>query len=382
MKITIVAESYPSKGDPSFPFVQQLAYALSNEGNEVFIIAPQSITKALIRRLPIKPLLSEDISPECNTVHIVRPTYLTFSNTRNILLCRFSDRLMKNAIKKAIKIIGNIDVLYCYFWHIGLITSCVSGDIPLFVQASECEITVRPYMVTEKALKKIKGVVCASGKNLNESIEAGLTNESNCQVIVNGYRPDQFYPMDRLNLRRALGFPEYKFIIAFVGGFIERKGVRELSEAINRFDDVYSIFIGRGDCVPSCKNILFQGSVEHEDIVKYLNCADIFVLPTKAEGCCNAIIEALACGLPVVSSNKSFNDEILDDSCSIRVDETDSNQISEAISLLKNDIALRENMSLNAISKSNQLRVDLRGQKVASFIDKQVKIGDKENHYL
>ena len=78
MKITIVAESYPSKGDPSFPFVQQLAYALSNEGNEVFIIAPQSITKALIRRLPIKPLLSEDISPECNTVHIVRPTYLTF----------------------------------------------------------------------------------------------------------------------------------------------------------------------------------------------------------------------------------------------------------------------------------------------------------------
>jgi glycosyltransferase involved in cell wall biosynthesis len=382
MKITIVAESYPSNGDPSFPFVQQLAYALSKEGHQLSVIAPQSVTKAIIRRLPIKPIYSEDISPENNCIQIYRPRYLTFSNTKNKLLLRLSDSLLKKAILKGIKLIGTIDVIYCYFWHIGLITTKISGNIPLFVQASECEITVKPYMITEESLNKVKGVVCGSGKNLNESIDAGLTDESKCKVIVNGYRPDQFYPIDRIEQRRSLGFPEDKFIIAFVGGFIERKGVRELSEAIDRFDDVYSIFIGRGDCVPSCRNILFQGSVDHEAIVNYLNCADIFVLPTKAEGCCNAIIEALACGLPVISSNKSFNNEILDDTCSIRIDETDVNQIAEAISTLKDNSNLRDSMSLNALYKSKQLRVDIRGQKVARFIEKQVNICDKENNYL
>jgi hypothetical protein len=39
-------------------------------------------------------------------------------------------------------------------------------------------------------------------------------------------------------------------------------------------------------------------------------------------------------------------------------------------------------MSLNALYKSKQLRVDIRGQKVARFIEKQVNICDKENNYL
>ena len=49
MKIAILADGYPSKGNPQFIFVQQLVNALVDLGNEIFVIAPQSLTHALIR---------------------------------------------------------------------------------------------------------------------------------------------------------------------------------------------------------------------------------------------------------------------------------------------------------------------------------------------
>ena len=59
-RICIVAEDYPDTDQPNYPFVQELAYSLSNEGMECSVIAPQSLTKAVIRRLGIKKRVSTD----------------------------------------------------------------------------------------------------------------------------------------------------------------------------------------------------------------------------------------------------------------------------------------------------------------------------------
>lgn len=368
MNIVIVAENYPYKDDPAFAFVQQLAYALSNEGHKVTVIAPQSVSNALVRRTSIKPKISTDVSPEEHKIEVLRPYTLTFSNTRLPFLSRISKTITTLAIKSGIKRCGSIDALYCYFWHVGLMTAQVSKNIPLFVQASECDITVMPYMRKDKYLNKVKGVVCASSKNKEESIAEGLTVSEKCKVIVNGYRKDLFYIIDKATARSELGLRQDAFVVCFVGGFIERKGIVELSEALNQVEGTESIFIGKGNVLPSCKGILFQGVVNHNELVKYLNCADIFVLPTKAEGCCNAIIEALACGLPVVSSNKSFNDEILDDMCSIRINENSVDEIRDAIVYLRDNPEIRKEMSKSALAKAETLTIERRGKGVSDFI--------------
>lgn len=369
-KMCIVSEFYPYEGEPLFPFVQQLAYSLSNENVRCTVVAPQSITKNIIRHMSPKPFEMTDISYDGKKIRVLRPYILTFSNTKNKLFQWIADKLMERAIRRGIEKAGDIDVVYCYFWHIGLMTSIAlkKMNIPIYVQASESELAIHPYMRTRQNLERVKHVICASGKNQNESTEAGLVDKKNTTVIVNGYREDEFYSIPKMVAREKLGISSNKFVVVFVGGFIERKGIRQLSNVLDRFDDVYSIFVGQGEEPPRCKNILFSGKVPHNQIVNYLNCGDVFVLPTRAEGCCNAIIEALGCGLPVISSNKAFNDEILNEECSIRIDEKNENELYEAICYLKENPYRREKMSQAALEKARTLTIERRAKAIKKVL--------------
>ena len=68
-------------------------------------------------------------------------------------------------------------------------------------------------------------------------------------------------------------------------------------------NSIKAFFIGTGNEMPDYNEVLFQGRVKHDLLPDYLNCADVFVLPTSSEGCSNAIIEAMACGLPVCAND-------------------------------------------------------------------------------
>lgn len=132
---------------------------------------------------------------------------------------------------------------------------------------------------------------------------------------------------------------------------------------------VFSIFVGEeGDCKPSCENILYCGKVKHEELPFYLNAADAFVLPTLKEGCCNAIVEAMACGLPIISSDMDFNDGLLDERNAIRVDPMDVEALAQAIVRLRDDEMLRRQMGAESLRRAQSLRIADRAAAILQFI--------------
>ena len=369
MNILIITPDYPDRYKVHYPFVKQLVDEFARQGHNCSVIAPYSVTK----NKRFYPTVEMD-----GPVTVYRPNYLSFSNLR-IGNVRPSDVFRRKAILRAAKMLPQKpDVVYCHFWECAIeaYPYAKSQGIPLFVATGESSIAAfgKTDEVTAEMRDYIKGVVCVSSKNKDESISLGLTTADKCLVSPNSVNSALFRKLDKAECRKKLGVSEEKFIISFVGAFINRKGSNRVAEAIRNIkgEPVYSFFIGKGDQEPACDNILFKGRLPHEDIPIYLNASDVFVLPTLAEGCCNAIVEAMSCGLPIISSNLSFNWDVLDENNSIMVDPNDVDAIAKAIEQLRDDKELRSRMAASSLEKAKSLTIDQRARGIIDFMNSKI----------
>lgn len=386
MNILILSSDYPNKYRTSFAFVKQLVDAIADRGNHCYVIAPHSITYE--KRI----WFGTEYNKRANggTVTIYRPNFLSFS-TMQIGKFRPSSFFKNKAVKRALSKISIVpDVAYGHFWSNGwmLYEYSKKNSIPLFVATGESIISQAFKNTPEKKpfYDYVSGVICVSSKNRDESISLGLTTEDKCIVAPNSINNSLFKVLDKAECRTRLNLPHDVFIVAFVGWFKEVKGPKRVAKAldgINIGEKVYSIFVGAGEHTednPECKNILFRGRLKQEQVPMYLNAADVFVLPTLHEGCCNSIVEAMACGLPIISSNLPFNWDILDNTNSIMIDPNNSDEIREAIIKLRDDKILRNELSNGSINKSKNLTLDKRAERIEGFIMERL-LDNKKNRY-
>lgn len=384
MNILLASNSYPTPDYPMQAFIGVLCRELVRQGHNVTVIAPCLVLSCHKHGIKLdKTHYYDEFEHEGKTlsVEIFRPRVYAPGEGR---LSKVVSWICQKRISSAAINIGKrFDVAYCHFWSsaIHLKDYVVKIGIPLIVACGEDKINIR-YLRNSNNVSKIKaltkGVICVSSKNKEESIEAGLTTADKCIVLPNAVDSGEFKKLDKQKVRNELGFPVDAFIVAFLGRFNDRKGAGRVSEAIRKCgdDSIKAIYVGKkttGDTfVPEVENVLFYGTLAHSDVVKYLNAADVFVLPTLAEGCSNAIVEAMACGLPIISSDLPFNYDILNDNNSIMIDPMDVDAIARAIESLKNDKEYRHKLSEGALLTTSELTIEKRAAKIAAFIEEKI----------
>jgi glycosyltransferase involved in cell wall biosynthesis len=181
------------------------------------------------------------------------------------------------------------------------------------------------------ALQRATRLFSVSDSLKRYAVEACGVPEGKVRVVGNGVDTQKFQPVDRALARAELGVAPDARVLVSVGGLVERKGFHRvidlLPALIGRYPDLLYLVVGGGGpegdigvrlraqvtALGLERHVRFLGPMPSERIKVPLSAADLFVLATSNEGWANVFLEAMACGLPVVTTDVGGNREVVSD---------------------------------------------------------------------
>lgn len=384
-KILIITNKYPNTIEPNVcVFVQQLVWSIADLGYDCSVVVPMPVNfNTEYKKFPEK---SQEFTELGNKIDVYYPKYLSAGQSGRLLQkirVKFTTDCFTEAVDSVIKkLTEKPDILYAHFICPAGVTASRLGKkykIPAFMAHGEATYSGDAKYGNQKLKRELDGLyglIAVSSQNKDYCIDAGIVQKSIVEVFPNGYRPQRFERKDKTEARKKFGFSQDTFIIGFCGSFDERKGVLRLQEAVEKLDNVEFACAGQGKLVPTSSKCVWSKPVNNEELAWFYSAIDAFVLPTRHEGCCNAIVEAIACGCPIISSDRAFNYDICDESNAILINPDDVNEIRDAIRLLRDDLIKRKNMINGSLEKAKQLTLENRAKKIMGFIERKVEKSD------
>jgi teichuronic acid biosynthesis glycosyltransferase TuaC len=230
--------------------------------------------------------------------------------------------LMAQAVKPVIgRIIDegyDFDVLDAHYFYPDGVAAVMLGKYfnkPVVITARGTDISLIPqYRLPRKmilwAARNAAGIVTVCNALKDEMVQLGVAPEA-ITPLRNGVDLQRFQPIDRAAARAGLGLT--RFTLLSVGLLDPRKAHDLIIKALPALPDVQLLIAGSG---PEKKNlerlaqelgvadrVTMLGPVPQTELKTYYNAADVLVLASSREGWANVLLEAMACGTPVVASN-------------------------------------------------------------------------------
>lgn len=175
-----------------------------------------------------------------------------------------------------------------------------------------------PRHLIQRALKQLSGVIAVS-EALKDAVVTIGSRPEDVTVLRNGVDLELFAPIDRAKARQQLCL--HGPTLLSVGHLIERKGHDLIIKALSELTEYQLLIVGEGperDALSDlaarlgvASRVRFLGAQPHGLLPSFYAAADALVLASSREGWANVLLEAMACGTPVVASNIWGNPEVV-----------------------------------------------------------------------
>jgi len=229
------------------------------------------------------------------------------------------------------------DLIDAHFTYPDGIAACLLGKVfrcPVSVTLRGTLVPLSRYRLRRPqlawTLRRVDRILAVSESLRELALRLGAP-AGRIRVIPNGVDTATFAPGSRHEARAALGLPAARPILISVGILSPRKGhqrvLAALPEVLRHYPDLLYVVVGgpsgEGDTGPLLRRTIEElrladhvrlvGSRPPGEIARWLAAGDVFCLATSNEGRPNAVMEALACGVPVVTTRVGGNAEIIEE---------------------------------------------------------------------
>jgi glycosyltransferase involved in cell wall biosynthesis len=194
------------------------------------------------------------------------------------------------------------------------------------------------------ALRRANGVIAVSRALVDRVTDLGAS-PTDILLLYNAIDRERFMPRDRQTCRQRLQLPEKRHSVLYVGNLKREKGVMDLAEAFTQLavdePDLDLEIVGTGPAGRELgawvtakglgERVHLRGARPHVEIAEWLGACDVLCLPSYAEGVPNVILEAMASGRPVVSTQVGGVAEILSERAGKLVEPGEPQALASAI---------------------------------------------------
>jgi glycosyltransferase involved in cell wall biosynthesis len=221
---------------------------------------------------------------------------------------------------------GSFDLIDAHYFYPDGVAAILLGCVlnkPVVITARGTDINLipkyaLPLRMIRFAARHAAGIIAVSQALKDAMVELGISPQR-VTVLRNGVDLHMFRPEDRAAARSALGLQGR--VLLSVGHLIERKGHELIIGALPRLENYSLLIVGEGPERSGLERLARRlgvldrvrlfGAVPHQNLRTIYSAADALVLASSREGWPNVLLEAMACGTPVVASAVWGNSEVV-----------------------------------------------------------------------
>jgi teichuronic acid biosynthesis glycosyltransferase TuaC len=343
MRLLIVTSQFPIAGEPNRGRpIYQTVRELSRLA-QVRVLSPVATYPrwAQPRSYLYRASDEHHSVPGCDVEYVRYPALPAVSRP-------FNGRLCARAIAAPLRAFAP-DLVLSYWLYpdaYGAMLAARRAEVPLVVGARGSDLRVRDAIsrrLTRPVLHAARRLLVVS-EDLGRVAERDYgAHPDRIRAIPNGCDASIFHPADRAEARRALDLPADAEVVTYVGRLVPEKGLRELLAAAGALrasrPRLQLVLVGEGPmhgelaalAAAGELPVRFAGTRPPAEVARWMCASDLVTLPSYSEGHPNVLVEALACGRPVVATPVGGIPEVVDAASGVLVPARDPAALAEGL---------------------------------------------------